>query len=180
MALVHVLSVVVAAVALVVAPFGVLLCLLFPGLAERTGRAVAAIRRATLRVWCAGMTGPSGRHWTLIRFARAMHLPTTPEPAASDTGGPPLVPIAQVAADLRRLNRLRGGVATRSAVWFIAVHRAYDDRLGTACHQLQVEQYLDGLIGVDLDLERLRVEGALREAGLVLDDINAPDRPGPR
>jgi hypothetical protein len=154
---VHTVSVACAVVALVATPFGVLLCLLFPGLlpgvADRVGALMAAIRRRSV--------------------SRRGSAPT-------GTGGPPIAPIAQVAADLRRLNRLRGGVATRSAVWFIAVRDAYDDRLGAACHQLQVDHYLDALAGLDLDIERLRVEDALRHAGLVLDDVSAPNQPGPR
>ncbi|WP_432980851.1 hypothetical protein [Dactylosporangium sp. CA-233914] len=82
-------------------------------------------------------------------------------------------PIEQVAGDLRRLNRLRESVAMRSRVWFVAVQEAYDEGLHTACVQLGVEEHLDGLAGVDLELERLRVEGELQRAGLVLRNAGA-------
>ena len=85
-------------------------------------------------------------------------------------------PIEQVAGDLRRLNRLRTGVATRSPVWFNAVQRAYDEGLRVGCAQLGIEQYLDELSGVDLAVERLRVEGELQRAGLALRDAGAQQR----
>lgn len=79
-----------------------------------------------------------------------------------------LPPIEHVAADLRRLNRQRLGIATRSSVWFEAVQHAYDDRLRAACRALDVPEHLAVLEGVDLEIERVRVEGALLDAGLVL------------
>jgi hypothetical protein len=88
-------------------------------------------------------------------------------------------PIELVAADLRRLGRHRHGIAMRSQVWFIAVHRAYDDRLCVACGQLGIEQHLGELTGMDLDLERVRVEGLLLAAGLAFRD-SAERRPGQR
>ena len=85
-------------------------------------------------------------------------------------------PIEQLAGDLRRLNRLRIGVATRSPVWFNAVQRAYDEALRVACVQLGIDHYLDEVSGVDLEVERLRVEGELQRAGLVLRDAGAQQR----
>ncbi|WP_345637079.1 hypothetical protein [Rugosimonospora acidiphila] len=97
------------------------------------------------------------------RLARAIGMadrPVTIEPA-----GPP---IEQLAADLRRLGQQRIGVATRSTVWFAAVQRAYDDRLGLACQELGIVEHLGELGGIDLEIERVRVEGELHGAGLVL------------
>ena len=85
-------------------------------------------------------------------------------------------PIEHLAADLRRLNRQRLGIATRSSVWFDAVQHAYDDRLRAACRALDVPQHLSELDGVDLEIERVRVEGALVEAGLVLHHANSGQR----
>ena len=76
--------------------------------------------------------------------------------------------IEQIAADLRRLGRLRLSVATTSPVWHAAVLRAYDDRLRQACRYLAVTEHLDGLGGMDLEIERVRVEGELVANGLVL------------
>jgi hypothetical protein len=77
-------------------------------------------------------------------------------------------PIEQIAADLRRLGRQRIGVATRSPVWFAAVQRAYDDRLSLACLELDIPQHLCNLTGMDLEIERVRVEGELHAAGIGL------------
>jgi hypothetical protein len=85
-------------------------------------------------------------------------------------------PIEQVAGDLRRLNRLRESVATRSRVWFVAVQEAYDEGLHVACAQLGVEEHLAEVAGIDLELERLRVEGELQRAGLVLRNAGAQQR----
>jgi hypothetical protein len=57
-------------------------------------------------------------------------------------------------------------------VWSMAILRAYDDRLRSACRQLGVVQHLDQLNGMDLELERIRVEGALQQCGLVLRDAD--------
>lgn len=77
--------------------------------------------------------------------------------------------IQQLAADLRRLDRQRlGGVATQSRVWHAAVQQAYDDRLRLASHSLGVAEHLQHLDGVDLAIERVRVEGELQAAGLAL------------
>jgi Flp pilus assembly protein TadB len=76
--------------------------------------------------------------------------------------------IQQVAADLRRLGSLRLGVATTSPVWHAAILRAYDDRLRLACQYLGVAEHLAQLGGVDLEIERVRVEGELLGLGLIL------------
>ena len=76
--------------------------------------------------------------------------------------------IQQIAADLRRLDRQRLGVATHSKVWHAAVLLAYDDRLRIASRCLGVPEHLDQLEGVDLEIERVRVEGDLEAAGLSL------------
>lgn len=112
-----------------------------------------------------------GRRWQLSRLGRGLGEITT-----TDRQRPQCPPIEQVAGDLRRLNRLRGGIATRSRVWFVAVQQAYDEGLRLACGQLGVEEHLGELGHLDLDLERLRVEGELQRAGLVLRDAGAQQR----
>ncbi|WP_239133998.1 hypothetical protein [Rugosimonospora africana] len=102
------------------------------------------------------------------RFARDVGIKD--RPVTTDPVGPP---IEQIAADLRRLGQQRIGVATRSTVWFAAVQRAYDQRLGLACHELEIVEHLDELTGIDLDIERVRIEGELQNAGLTLVSVNA-------
>ncbi|MET7419325.1 hypothetical protein [Dactylosporangium sp. NPDC005555] len=143
---------------------------------ERVGRAfmrgARGLRKAVRRraggdpEW---RDGPVRRWWHLSWAGRFVHKAApAPEPEAP--------PIEQLAADLRRLNRLRVGVATRSPVWFNAVQRAYDGALRVACAQLGIDQYLDQVSGVDLEVERLRVEGELQRAGLALRDTKTGQR----
>jgi hypothetical protein len=114
--------------------------------------------------------GPDGRRWRLEQLDRVR------EQRIHGGGWVGVPPIEQVALDLRRLNRLRESVARRSRLWFVAVSEAYDDGLRIACAQLGVEEFLGELSGVDLELERVRVEGELQGAGLVLRDAGASQR----
>jgi hypothetical protein len=80
-----------------------------------------------------------------------------------------LPPVEQIAAELRRLNHQRNhGLSTESEKWSAAVSTAYDAWLLAACHRLNITEHLTTLDGLDRDLERLRVEGQLETAGLVL------------
>ena len=117
----------------------------------RTRREAARLERST------GIE-PAHRR---LRRPQIHHQP----PAEEAPAGPPF---EQVAADLRRLARQRAEVAHRSPVWFAAVHRAYDERLRIACRELEIPEHLDALEGIDLEIERLRVEGLLEAAGLSL------------
>lgn len=78
------------------------------------------------------------------------------------------VPIEQIAAHLRRLGRQRVAADARSRVQQDAINQAYDERLRQACRQLGVAEHLDALDGIDLEIERVRVEGELQAAGLIL------------
>ena len=86
--------------------------------------------------------------------------------------------LQQVQAELRRLAAQRhGGPTGGSEKWTEAVDRAYDRWLQLACRHLAVTAHLpvpgDAL---DQDLERLRVEAKLADAGLRI----RPDRRPPR
>jgi hypothetical protein len=77
--------------------------------------------------------------------------------------------IEQIAAELRRLDRQRhSGPTAESVAWLTAVVGAYDRWLRLACRRLDVAEHLQGLEGVDRDIERVRVEGELQAAGLAL------------
>jgi hypothetical protein len=77
-------------------------------------------------------------------------------------------PIERLAADLRRLAAAcldcpRGTSRARR----LGLLTAYDEALAAACAALEVPQVLDTLpVGVDRELERMRVEAALESAGL--------------
>jgi hypothetical protein len=114
-----------------------------------------------------GRSRMPGRSWRdrrrFARLDRAISRATAGEP--SEPADPP---IERIAADLRRLSRQRLDIAMRSPVWYEAVQRAYDERLTTACRELHVEEHLAELSGIDLEIERVRVEGALHRAGMVI------------
>lgn len=76
--------------------------------------------------------------------------------------------IEQVAADLRWLGGQRLGTGGRAGVWTATVLRAYDDRLRQASRCLGIPEHLAELDGVDREIERIRVEGELCKAGLLL------------
>ncbi|WP_041840535.1 hypothetical protein [Actinoplanes friuliensis] len=77
--------------------------------------------------------------------------------------------MAELVADLRRLNRQRRSGPTRhSATWLAAVLEAYDERLELASRHLGLDEHLAQLEGMDREIERVRVEGLLHAAGLRL------------
>lgn len=77
-------------------------------------------------------------------------------------------PIERLAADLRRVHRTLADFPPGTpAVRRTATRQAYDALLVQACSALDVPHGLDRIAeGVDRDVERLRVEEALREAGV--------------
>lgn len=80
------------------------------------------------------------------------------------------LPIEQLAADLRRVHRLLVQCPDGTPmVRRIATRDAYDALLRQACAAVEVSHDLDTLPeGVERDMERLRVEEALRSAGLTI------------
>lgn len=79
-------------------------------------------------------------------------------------------PLEQVAADIRRLAVNMDSLAPRAPrARRLGVVMAYDDALAAACKQLDVRQNLTDLpLGMDRDVERIRVESQLEYAGLRL------------
>ncbi|MGN9889687.1 hypothetical protein [Micromonospora sp. L31] len=86
-------------------------------------------------------------------------------------------PLERIAADLRRLGGHRLAARSRSVVWHASVIDAYDDRLRAACRALAITEHLTELEGVDREIERVRVEGLLAQAGLALPAAVAGRRP---
>jgi hypothetical protein len=120
-----------------------------------------------------------GRSWRDRRCFASLDRDITRATAADPTEAVD-PPIERVAADLRRLGRQRIEIGNRSPVWHLALQRAYDDRLRTACRALRIDHHLNDLTGIDLDIERLRVEGELQAAGLVMSATDAQRRQGSR
>jgi hypothetical protein len=144
------------------------LLLLLISVGDVVDRVTRAVRR-TWRRWFTGRGLPWRQRRGLAKLDRTLGVPTTPIPA--QPVGPP---IEQIAADLRRLGQQRVGIATRSPVWFNAVQKAYDDRLLVACRELDIAEHLFDLDGMDREIERVRIEGEVESAGIVLYRCEAP------
>jgi len=91
-------------------------------------------------------------------------------PAPAEPVGPP---IEDLAKSLRRLQQWLDSYAESrpipgKATKVIATTNAYDRVLVEACRALQVSEGLDGTDGLDREAERLRMQSALVDAGLVL------------
>ena len=91
----------------------------------------------------------------------------------------PRPPVEQLAADLRRLaHAVRDLPRGTSRARQRGLQMAYDDVLVAAARALAVPHALDTLPpGLDLELERIRVEGALEAAGLRFSPRRRQDLP---
>jgi hypothetical protein len=168
----HVVLLVLALVALVLLPCLVAVLVInadrWRGRLARAGRRPRRARRGRGRVWRITPQRSSWQErWTMLRLERALADEPGEQRFILDAmGRSNQPPIEQIASDLRRLGRQRLGLATRNPVWYEAVRRAYDDRLRLACGCLGIQQHLAELDGLDLEIERVRVEGELHAAGL--------------
>lgn len=89
-------------------------------------------------------------------------------PDLADSGAA-LPPIGQVAVQLQRLYRHRmTGTARGSVRLHTAYTDAYDAWLQVACRHYHVRHHFGSLTDMDRDLERVRVEEMLTEAGFHL------------
>ncbi|WP_158879603.1 hypothetical protein [Amycolatopsis anabasis] len=111
-------------------------------------------------------TAPTIGFWLALRLGRAVRTFVARRRAPRPEG----LPIERLAADLRRVHRALtefapGTPATRR----YAARQAYDALLMQACREVGVRHRLDRVPeGVDREVERLRVEQGLRDAGLVI------------
>ena len=110
---------------------------------------------------------PSLLFWALLRVPRTVdavgaYLRRRRGPA------PSAPPIERLAADLRRVHRILAEFPPGTpAVRRRATSQAYDALLVQACAAVDVSHRLDVLgEGLDREVERLRVEEALRDAGV--------------
>jgi hypothetical protein len=121
-----------------------------------------------LVLFAIAVLAPSLLFWLMVRTPRTVDAVGAylrkrrrgPEPAAP--------PIEQLAANLRRLHRTLAEFPPGTpALRRRATRQAYDALLVQACTAVDVPHRLDGLPeGVDREIERLRVEQALRDAGV--------------
>jgi hypothetical protein len=107
---------------------------------------------------------PTLLFWLLLRLPKAvdhyLRRRRGPTPACP--------PIEQLAADLRRVHRTLAEYPPGTpALRRHATRQAYDALLVQACDAVEVSHRLDTLAeGMDREVERLRVEEALRDAGV--------------
>ena len=111
----------------------------------------------------------------MLRVLRWCRLVPKPKP----TPPPRRVPLEKITADLCRLSTAMRDVppeASRARKHGLLL--AYDDVLGKAALALDVPQALAELpLGMDRDLERMRVESDLRDAGLQFGPRKRQDTP---
>ena len=114
----------------------------------------------------AGRWDASIRNWREKRAANAEHRKGVRALNAQQG-----VPLEQLAADLRRLRALLGQDEHRSAAHQMGNRLAYDRLMIQICEMLDIEHELGGdSVGVERDIERIRVEAELERAGVVLSD----------
>ncbi|MGH3655973.1 MAG: hypothetical protein ACRDUA_04895 [Micromonosporaceae bacterium] len=119
-----------------------------------------------------GLDDLSHRTGGVVDRLRTLKIPGQPHRDLLPLGPQEEDSIEQVASDLRDLSRaleaLRGLKDPGAEVRREALRRAYETRLQDACRSLDVDEHLDDLVGMDREIEILRIEGVLVSEGLVL------------
>jgi hypothetical protein len=126
-----------------------------------------------LLIWVVLRLGPISRG--IVRALRFLRIVPRPKPEPP----PPRVPLEKITADLCRLSTaIRDVPPEASRARKHGLLLAYDDVLAKAALALDEQHALAELtLGMDRDLERLRLEGALRDAGLVFGPRKRQDTP---
>jgi hypothetical protein len=114
------------------------------------------------------MIAPTLLFWLILRVPRMVDAVGAYLRRRRRGPEPVCPPIERLAGDLRRVHRtLVEYPPGTPAVRRRAARQAYDALLAQACTAVDVPHRLDALAeGVDREVERLRVEEALREAGI--------------
>ncbi|MGH3876655.1 MAG: hypothetical protein ACRDSK_06410 [Actinophytocola sp.] len=123
---------------------------------------------ANVLLFALAVLGPALVFWLLVRMPRMVDV--LGERIRRRRAVPTGLPIEQLAADLRRVHRLLVQTPDGTPmVRRIATRDAYDELLRQACAAVEVRHDLDALPeGIERNMERLRVEEALRSAGLTI------------
>jgi hypothetical protein len=123
---------------------------------------------ANVLLFALAVLGPALAFWLLVRIPRMVDV--LGERIRRRRAVPTGLPIEQLAADLRRVHRLLVQTPDGTPmVRRIATRDAYDELLRQACAAVEVRHELDELPeGIERNMERLRVEEALRSAGLTI------------
>jgi hypothetical protein len=100
------------------------------------------------------------RLFDMLRERKATRQPEQPQG----------VPVEKLAADLRRLRAELVYRRPTSNLGLTALMQAYDEVLECTCARLEIPVHLRELpIGLDRDIERLRTEAVVQEAGIPLE-----------
>jgi len=123
---------------------------------------------ANVLLFAVAVFAPTLVFWGLVRVPRLVDL--IGERIRKRRVVAKSLPIEQLAADLRRVHRLLVQCPDGTPmVRRVATRDAYDELLRQACAAVEVRHELDLLPeGMERDMERLRVEEALRDAGLTI------------
>jgi len=106
--------------------------------------------------------------WLGLRLAKIIDAVRDRRAAHQRAASPPGQPLERLAADLRRLRaELTSGAPTNN-LRHTALHMAYDSVLLDTCASLRIPTELATAAGPDRDLERLRAEAAIQDAGVQL------------
>jgi hypothetical protein len=111
---------------------------------------------------------PTLLFWGMLRLPKAVDAAGAYLRRRRRGPEPTCPPIERLAADLRRVHKALAEFPPGTpALRRLATRQAYDALLVQACVAVDVPHRLDALAeGVDREVERLRVEEALREAGV--------------
>ena len=133
---------------------------------ESVGMADSVV--ANVLLFAVAVLAPALVFWLLVRMPRIVDV--LGERIRRRRAVPTSLPIEQLAADLRRVHRLLVQTPDGTPmVRRIATRDAYDELLRQACTAVEVRHDLDSLPeGIERNMERLRVEEALRSAGLTI------------
>jgi hypothetical protein len=123
---------------------------------------------ANVALFAVAVVAPTVVFWGIVRIPHLVDV--IGERIRRRQVVPKGLPIEQLAADLRRVHRLLVQTPDGTPmVRRIATRDAYDELLRQACAAVEVEHELDTMPeGMERDMERLRVEEALRDAGLTI------------
>ncbi|MEU4805855.1 hypothetical protein [Actinosynnema sp. NPDC023587] len=118
----------------------------------------------TVALYAVAALAPSALCWAALRIPGHLRRPRRERPA------PQGLPVERPAADLGRVRRALAQVEPGTPhARRAGVRQAYDVLLTLACAAVGVTHRLDVVPeGLDREIERLRVEESLRDAGLAI------------
>jgi len=116
------------------------------------------------------VVAPLGLLWVGLRIPKAVDAVRERRARRIAASQPQGAPLEKLAADLRRLRAELVYRKPTTNVRLTALVKAYDDVLESMCARLELPVNLSELpIGRDRDIERMRAEAAVEQAGIPLE-----------